>query len=205
MVKFVRSVMWKPVDQPGLEICELVELPNWCLRGTVLTSFDGLNAQVTYGVVCDSGSSQYSREGPWATQTASIKLAVNGEERELYLHRLHTHWEIHDPKLHRSVRKQIREDLADCIDVDLGVTPATNTLPIRRLNLSIGESKEVTAAWVRFPSLDVQPLVQTYTRLREFEYRYQSPNFETRVLVDDLGLVVEYEQGWTRVSSSNKS
>ncbi len=205
MVKFVRSVMWQPVDQPGLELCELVELPNGCLRGTVLTSFDGLHAQVTYGIVCDSGSSQYSREGPWATQNVSIELTINGEKREMHLLRMNGHWEIQYPSLHRSVRKQIREDLANCIDVDLGVTPATNTLPIRRLNLSIGESREVTAAWVRFPSLDVQPLVQTYTRLSEFEYRYESPNFVTRVLVDDLGLVVEYERGWTRVSSSSKS
>ena len=33
------------------------------------------------------------------------------------------------------------------------VTPATNTLPIRRLNLQIGGSKSVIAAWVKFPDL----------------------------------------------------
>jgi hypothetical protein len=31
-----------------------------------------------------------------------------------------------------------------CIDIDLKYSPSTNLLPIRRLNLAIGESAEVT-------------------------------------------------------------
>jgi uncharacterized protein len=184
---FIRSVMWKPVDAPGLEVLELYERAEknrWRLEGNVLMPFDGTPAQVIYIISCDE-----------AWQTRDVWITI------------HRH-----PGTHLSLRRkkrwfvnnQVRADLKDCVDVDLGITPATNTLPIRRLNLEIGESREVTAAWVRFPSLDVQPLVQTYMRLSEFEYRYESPNFETRMLVDDLGLVIEYEQGWTRVSSSSK-
>lgn len=181
---FVRSVMWKPVEETGFEVLELYERDGWRLEGNVLMPFDGAPAHVIYIIQCNEH---------W--QTKEVWITV------------HRH-----PGTHLSLRRKkrwfvnnrVRTDLADCVDVDLGITPATNTLPIRRLNLEIGESREVTAAWVRFPSLDVEPLVQTYTRLGESEYRYESPNFETRVLVDELGLVVEYERGWTRVSSSGE-
>ena len=45
-----------------------------------------------------------------------------------------------------------------CPDVDLAVTPATSTLPVRRLDLGIGNREAVTAAWIKFPGLELQPL-----------------------------------------------
>ena len=55
-------------------------------------------------------------------------------------------------------------EVRGCLDVDLSLTPATNTLPIRRLDLGIGKSESVTAAWIKFPELALQPLSQRYTR-----------------------------------------
>src|SRR5450759_3609602 len=60
--------------------------------------------------------------------------------------------------------------LKRCTDVDLGCSPSTNTLPIRRLRLGIGASRTIQAAWVRFPELTVVKAAQTYTRLDEFTY-----------------------------------
>src|SRR6185437_4270420 len=61
-----------------------------------------------------------------------------------------------------------------CDDVDLGITPVTNTLPIRRLNLAIGETRAVIAAWLQFPDLESEPLSQHYTRHDARRYRYES-------------------------------
>ena len=97
-------------------------------------------------------------------------------------------------------------ELAECIDADLGISPSTNTLPIRRLNLAVGESRELTAAWVRFPELTVEPLAQRYTRLAERRYRYESTvsGFTAELEVDDLGLVISYENIWQRVAESKQ-
>jgi uncharacterized protein len=92
--------------------------------------------------------------------------------------------------------------LDDCIDVDLEWSPSTNTLPIRRLGLSPGESKVVSAAWVRFPSLVVERLEQTYERLDDRRYRYQSGRFTAELLVDSDGLVVQYGFNWRAVATS---
>lgn len=79
-------------------------------------------------------------------------------------------------------------------DVDLGFTPATNTLPMRRLALEVGESAEVDAVWVRFPELEVARLPQRYTRLEGMRYRYESAGgaFLAELEVDANGLVIRY-------------
>ena len=93
-------------------------------------------------------------------------------------------------------------DLRDCRDVDLAVTPATNTLPIRRLNLEVGSSESVIAAWVKFPELTIQTLSQRYTRLAKNAYRYESDTgFSVEIVVDDLGLVTAYPGGWERIAT----
>jgi hypothetical protein len=92
--------------------------------------------------------------------------------------------------------------LGQCSDIDLAVTPATNTLPIRRLNLGVGRNQEVTAAWLKFPDLTLEILPQRYTRLDPQRYRYQSgAGFSAELLVDDLGLVTVYPGGWERAAS----
>ena len=81
------------------------------------------------------------------------------------------------------------------------MTPATNTLRIRRLDLSIGKSESVTVAWVKFPELTVQPLFQRYTRTAKNTYRYESDTgFLAEIVVDDLGLVIAYSGGWERIT-----
>ena len=85
-----------------------------------------------------------------------------------------------------------------CIDVDLNFSPVTNLLPIRRLNLGIGEHSEVKAAWLRFPSFELEPLVQVYTRLDEFRYRYSSSGgeFVRELTVNEVGFITDYPGFW---------
>lgn len=87
-----------------------------------------------------------------------------------------------------------RPDLAAAIDIDLSVSPFTNTLPIRRLCLDVEESAEIVTAYVGFPSLDVLPDPQRYTRTGPRTYLYESVDgdFAREITVDGDGLVVNY-------------
>jgi uncharacterized protein len=89
--------------------------------------------------------------------------------------------------------------LDGCIDVDLGFSPSTNLLPIRRLALPIGGSAAVRAAWVRFPELSVEVLEQVYHRTAERRYTYESNGgaFRAELTVDEDGFVIEYPNLWT--------
>ena len=77
------------------------------------------------------------------------------------------------------------------LDVDLGSSPLTNTLPIRRLGLlsaPAGTSHTITAAWVLVPSLEVIASEQTYTVLGDGRLRYASGSLHGRPHVDAHGL-----------------
>lgn len=87
-----------------------------------------------------------------------------------------------------------RSDLSDAIDLDLAISPFTNTLPIRRLDLAIGEEGDATVAFVSFPDLEVDLDAQRYTRLDEDLYLFESldSDFSREITVDLDGFVVDY-------------
>ena len=80
------------------------------------------------------------------------------------------------------------------IDVDLAMTPFTNTLPIRRLGLAVGAAADIIVVYVTFPDLAVSAGPQRYTRLAERTYRFESlgGGFVRDIEVDEHGLVVTY-------------
>jgi hypothetical protein len=96
-------------------------------------------------------------------------------------------------------------DLDGCTDVDITSTPFTNTLPIRRLDLSVGDTRVIKAAWLEVPDLVVQPMDQRYTRLPGVDgndrYEYQSlPSGSTyELIVDSDGIVIDYERFAVRI------
>jgi uncharacterized protein len=85
--------------------------------------------------------------------------------------------------------------LAGAIDIDLSVTPFTNTLPIRRLNLRSGASADIVAVYIVAPALTLATDPQRYTCLEPRKlYRYESldSDFTRDIEVDDHALVVTY-------------
>lgn len=94
-----------------------------------------------------------------------------------------------------------RTELEGCVDVDLSATPFTNTLPIRRLRLSVRETRDLRTVYVRAPDLSVSVDPQRYTRLAPRTYRYESldSDFCRELTVDSHGLVVDFPDMFRRV------
>ena len=84
--------------------------------------------------------------------------------------------------------------MRDCIDVDLGFTPATNLIVLRRLALGIGDQADAPAAYLAFPALRLVALPQTYRRLSRTRYAYAAPTegYAGTLQVSPLGAVVDY-------------
>jgi hypothetical protein len=85
--------------------------------------------------------------------------------------------------------------LYGAFDVDLGGSPLTNTLPIRRLGLlkaEPGVAHRISAAWMLVPSLEVVQADQIYTSLGDNRIRYASETFSADLTVDDDGFVIDY-------------
>jgi hypothetical protein len=178
------ALAWKRLDCAGLERFELLRDPSgWTLRGTLLLVHGGAPFEARYGVSCDEG---------WKTRAVAVHLYGPQGDRSLRLAAQDGRW-YDDEGVER-------ESLRGCLDVDLGWSPSTNTLPIRRLDLAVGQPQAVTAAWVRFPELTLEPLPQEYRRLAERRYRYESAGgrFVAELEVDEQGLVTTYGQIWAR-------
>jgi hypothetical protein len=94
-------------------------------------------------------------------------------------------------------------NVVGCTDIDLNFSPSTNLLPIRRLALAVGESADVNAAWLRFPSFKLEQLPQQYLRLDETTYRYESAGgqFVAELQVDLFGFVIDYPGIWRAEAS----
>ena len=174
------AVLWQASDG-GSEVCVLERVDRgWRVRGTVLTHEAMQPIEVRYAVTVDRA---------WATTDVEVRVAVaGGDVRELK--ELGSVWSgTERPPEYR-----------DCVDVDLGFTPATNTLPIRRLGLAIGEEAEIHVAWLVWPELTVERVLQRYTRLAEDRYRYRQDEFEAELTVDRQGLVLDYEGLWRAIA-----
>jgi len=88
-----------------------------------------------------------------------------------------------------------------CSDIDISLTPFTNTLPINRLNLKVGEAKEISVIYIDLPTNQCKPSRQRYTNLGNGMYKYESlqSGFTSNLEVDKDGLVLNYPGIWHRV------
>ncbi|HEX5758459.1 MAG TPA: putative glycolipid-binding domain-containing protein [Thermoanaerobaculia bacterium] len=184
----VRTLLWRRLDVPGLEHFRLsAGAAGPRLAGTILLAHAGAPLHVEYEIECAAD---------WRTRRVTVLMAHGGAARRMEL-------DADGDGRWRSGGAELPA-VAGCRDVDLSLTPATNTLPLRRLPLAIGESREVAAAWVLFPELEVRRLTQTYTRLDAQRLHYASDTgFSTEIEVDDGDLVVRYPPFWERVAAAN--
>ena len=84
-----------------------------------------------------------------------------------------------------------RPDLDGCTDIDLHITPFTNSLPIRRLRLAAGHGADVTAAVVDVDTLGVTAVEQRYEHLDSGAWRktHVATGVGVEFRVDPYGLV----------------
>jgi hypothetical protein len=87
------------------------------------------------------------------------------------------------------------EDRFDgCIDVDIPLTPFTNSLPINRLNLRPGEEQTIKVVYIDLLANMITPVKQKYHCRSKTKYHYENvPNdFEATIEVDEKGFVIDY-------------
>jgi hypothetical protein len=106
-----------------------------------------------------------------------------------------------------SSNRRILHEFKNCIDIDIPLTPFTNTLPINRLKLESGQRKEISVIYIDLLNNKITPVTQQYVRLSTTKYHYENvPNdFEADIEVDQDGYVIDYPQLFVRTAAMNTS
>ena len=144
----------------------------------------GTRWDVRYSVDCDEA---------WRTRRVAIQERTSGRRLELH----------GDGDGNWVDARGVPVDvIAGCVDIDFRATPFSNTLPIRRLGLSVGESVTIDVAYIDAPGLEVSRERQVYTRLDERRWRFEQPgaHFAAVITVDEDGLVVDYPGLFRRIA-----
>jgi hypothetical protein len=160
------------------ELCRAFDDPaGLSLTGTVLATEDGTSHELHYELRTDPGfqTQEVTVTQAWPKPGGSVRLARDASGR----------W------------RRGSRSLSELIDVDLGFSPSTNTLPIRRLGLAVGERREISVLWVLFPGLSLQRAQQSYERLGEDRYLYRSGALRAILEVNDRGFVTDYQGLWS--------
>jgi hypothetical protein len=175
---------WRRLDVPGREEARLEQTAEgWRLTGRIEADEASVRAQLTYVIDC---------ERDWRTRRAVVTGSASGAPIRFELAADgHGHWTLNGAPL---------PVVEGALDIDLGFTPATNLLPIRRLGLAVGQRADVRTAWLRFPELRVEALEQSYRREAARVFRYDAvvdgEQFQARLDTDEFGRVLLYEGLW---------
>lgn len=187
----VAIVCWVPTwntnfPSVGLEVVELT--PGSADSSLLAIDASGWPFRLAYRLTWHPGTFRLA--------TADLTVSTNGRRRTLGL-RVDADGGWHDDNGAR------RPELDGCVDVDIWPTPFTNSLPLWRRGLRIGQREVFRTAWISAPDLTVEATGQAYTRLSEHRYLFESldgTGFSAELRVDDAGLVVDYPKLFTRVA-----
>lgn len=173
---------WRGADGAGLEHCRVLSGAEGTAIEALVISAEGFAAR--YRIGCDAG---------WRVRTAEIEL-LDGRAPRVLRSDGAGHWAGDGGDL---------AILDGAIDIDISATPFTNTLPIRRLGLRVGDTAEITVAYLDMPTLALSRRPQRYSRLAERLWRFETldMDFAADITVDGDGLVLAYPGLFTREPS----
>ena len=185
MASETRSILWHGVEPFSAELCHLMRRDRtWDLQGVILADLTDGGTEVRYLLRVDE---------LWRSRRLRVEMTGAHQGTLDLLGDGHGSWTVDgDPA----------PGLDGCVDVDLGISPSTNTLPIRRLDPPFERPAAIHAAWVRFPELTVEADAQSYERIGDSRWRFRSGDFEADLDVDDAGLVSRYGELWRRIVAS---
>lgn len=178
------NILWKGIEYESLENCLITATEEGAeISSTIVGQYDGKIYLIDYQIKTNSH---------WETIFVSIESRINN-------HTQHRQFEG-DGQGNWRRNGKVSAQYGDCIDVDIPLTPFTNSLPINRLKLAIGETKFIKVVYLDLLAEEFKSVEQKYSRLKEDVYHYENvPNdFEAEITVDSQGLVIDYPQLFTR-------
>lgn len=181
----ITTAVWERLDVPGRDEASWVQhTTGYELIGNAHFREDKQDIEVRYKVRCDIAG---------ATSLGLISTSRAGRpEKQYQIQRTGRTWKLNGLE---------QPDVRGLLDLDFGFTPATRLPLILRMNLDLGERREV---WVARFDLKIAQLIaypQIYRRISTNQFAFQSPsaNYEATLSIEKDGFIVDYPGRWRRI------
>lgn len=182
----MRTIVWKGIACQSLEYCRLTEQGDMLqVQSKIIGACEGKVYTADYAISIDAS---------WTVQRFHIDHEVNNRRTTINGVRQDQEWYIND----------LADPRLNGIDfIDISVTPFTNTLPIRSLQLETGQEQEITVIYINILDNYIQPVQQHYRKNGDGIYHYENvpKDFEADIRVDDAGLVLHYPTLFERLTA----
>ncbi len=179
-----QKVIWTSQEYHSRETCFIEKTETgFQILSHLSGSHQNKNFEVDYALDLDS---------VWNIQSGKIDYRFEGDNRQIIFHKdTSGNWIIGDMKI-----SLFRE----CTSIDISLTPFTNTLAIKALDMEVNESKVITVIYFDILKEKITRKSQNYSRLSPTRYKFENiPNdFEAAIEVDNNGLVINYPGLFTR-------
>jgi len=179
----MQDIFWVYLENIGFEHLKVITKKDLVVfDGIIIRRMeDNKTYRVAYMITCDI-----------IFQFRKIELTLEGEsKKELSLN-------LDKTGLWYDEKGMWHQELDGCHEPDINFTPLTNTLPINRLNLEIGETKQIKTAYIALPQMTISPVIQSYECLAKDEngaiylYKNLTSNYEAELSVNAGSFVKEY-------------
>lgn len=178
------NILWTGREYYSLENCLIRNgETGWEITSTIIGSYQDKIYRVEYHIRTNAD---------WQTVSVVIKSRHSDQVQDVsFQSDARGNWSSNGKEL---------PEFKGCMDVDIPLTPFTNTLPINRMKLEKHEEREIRVMYIDLLENRITPVTQRYRHLSDGKYHYENvPNdFEADIEVDEAGYVVDYPELFVR-------
>ncbi len=176
------NILWSGIEYYSLENCIVDSTDDVVVNSTIVGFYNKQIYRVEYLIKLNQ---------LWETYHCYVKSQFNNEVKTFEFEKGHNKW---------SLNGQYVNSFDGCTDVDIPLTPFTNSLPINRLQLNPGQEENIDVIYIDIFEDSIKHVKQKYRRISPDVWKYENiPNdFEAEIKVDDDGFVIDYPQLFTR-------
>lgn len=178
-------IIWQGIYYQSMENCNLfIEQDYIKIESKISGTHQEIVYDIEYTIVANKN---------WEVLSFNIKTQLNGVISILEGEKNLDNWIING---------ELKTEFEGCIDIDISLTPFTNTLPINRLNLNTKSSSDIKILYIDVLYQRIASTNQRYTKLSSTKYLYEnkSSSFQAQIEVDKIGIIVNYPNLFKRIN-----
>lgn len=174
MIAGAHAILWLREDGKGNDACRFADAEGGYLIDGSSTDADGTVLRYRIRARADG---------------TTRRVRIGRKSRIELRHKKDGTWTLNDAPV---------PDVKDATDVFLDFTPASFTLPIRRLALDTGAQSEIIAARLDVATEQLTPLHLVFRRISDEAYEVETAETgtTTRITVDNHGIVQAHPGHW---------